>query len=134
MERTITGPYEPKPTGPELPNQRKFESIAAQRGQRSVLLIFSPAPSKHAYKTFLRELEANQQDLATRNLEVMVILDTGRAPRDWNYLPGQQSVKARHKFEIAGGDFALILIGVNGHIKHRWKEAIDYDALTAALT
>jgi hypothetical protein len=133
MER-ITGPYEPKPTGPELPNQRKFESIATHRGQRPVLLIFSPAPSKHAYKALMHELDDNQNDLATRSLEVLIILDTGRSPRNWNYLPGQQAVKARHKFDIGSSDFAVILLGLDGHIKHRWNSEIDYDTLTTAIT
>ncbi len=132
MER-ITGPYEPKPTGPELPNQRKFESIAGHRGQRQVLLIFSPAPSKPAYKSFMRELDDNSEDLASRNIEILIVLDTGRSPRAWNYLPGQQAVKGRHKFNIGTNDFAIILLGLDGRIKRRWKDAIDYEALTAAL-
>jgi Domain of unknown function (DUF4174) len=132
MQR-ITGPYEPKPTGPELPNQRKFEDIASHRGQRKVLLVFAPSPAKTPYKHVIRELEDNADDLRERGVEVLLIFDTGRSPREWNYLPGQQAFKARHKFRISGNEFCLLLLGLDGKVQQRWDHAIDHDTLVSAL-
>jgi len=132
MQR-ITGPYEPKPTGPELPNQRKFEDIAAHRGKRKVLLVFAPSPAKTPYKHMIRELEDNVEDLEAHGVDVLLVFDTGRSPRNWNYLPGQQAFKARHRFRIGTSEFCVLLIGLDGRVQHRWDEAVDYDALAKML-
>jgi hypothetical protein len=132
MQR-LRGPYEEKPTGPELPNQRKFEEIASHRGQRHMLLIFTPSPAKTPYKHFMHEIDDNLEDFELRNLEMLLIFDTGRAPRAWNYLPGQQAVKARHKFGVGTNEFAIVLLGLDGHIRKRWNDSIDYEELAKEL-
>jgi Domain of unknown function (DUF4174) len=133
MPQRITGPYEPKPTGPELPNQRKFDDIVSHRGRRQVLLIFSPSPAKTPYKQLMHDIEENSEDFRARDIELLLILETGRAPREWNYLPGQQSVKARHKFDVRNSDFAVLLLGMDGRVKQRWNGEVDYDTLSAAF-
>jgi Domain of unknown function (DUF4174) len=129
MAQRITGPYEPKPTGPELPNQRKFDDIAAHKGQRELLLVFSPSPAKTPYKHTMRDLDEHWEDLESRGVDLLLVLETGRAPKAWNYLPGQQGVKARYRFGIGTNDFAVILLGLDGRIKHRWNDAVEYDEL-----
>lgn len=129
----ITGPYSARPTEPEIPNQRKFADLAQHKGQRQVLLVFAASPAKTPYKQFLSELDGNHEDLETRELEVLLVLQTGRAPRSWNYLPGQQAVKARYRFEVEGADFAIVLLGRDGRVKQRWKKAIAYEELVGAL-
>ena len=133
MQERITGPYETKPTGPELPNQRKFEDIAAHRGHRQVLLIFTPSPAKPQFKHTLRDIEDNLEDFKARTVELLLIFDTGRPPRNWNYLPGQQAAKARHKFHVKPGDFAVVLLGLDGRVKRQWDETVEYEVMAAAL-
>ena len=133
MAERITGPYEPKPTGPELPNQRKFEDIASHRGHRQVLLVFTPSPAKTPYKQTLGEIEDNLEDFEARGVELLLIFDTGRAPKEWNYLPGQQAAKARHKFRIGTSDFAVLLLGLDGRLKQQWNEAVGWEELVKAL-
>ena len=133
MAERITGPYEPKPTGPELPNQRKFEDIAHHRGHRQVLLIFTPSPAKTPYKQTMGEIEENLENFEERGVELLLVFDTGRAPKAWNYLPGQQAAKARHKFRVGTGEFVVVLLGLDGHVKKQWNGAVGYEDLMAAL-
>ncbi len=129
MPPRITGPYSARPTEPEIPNQRKFAEIGKWKGQRQVVLVFTPSPAKTPYKQFLSEIAGHEEDLAALSAEVVLVLETGRAPRDWNYLPGQQAVKARYQFEVSGADFAIVLLGRDGRVKQRWSSPIDYEEL-----
>jgi hypothetical protein len=103
-------------------------SLASLRGTARPLLIFAPKPDDSQLEIQLRRLHDNAAAIAERDIVVIAIPYQSPSPTQ-AMLTGDDAQTARRRFNIAPGDFAVILLGKDGGEKLRSAKPISIDKL-----
>lgn len=99
--------------------------LDAYRWQNRIILIFAPAAGDTMYAQQLAIFATREAELAERDLLI------GQFPADeQGSFAGQPVARAggaalRERYDVAGGDFALILIGKDGGVKLAAAEPVS---------
>lgn len=103
-------------------------SLPSLRGQARPLLIFARKPDSPQLQIQLRRLHGNAAAVAERDI-VPIAVPYQSPSTTAAMLTGDDAQAARRRFNVAPGDFAVILIGKDGVEKLRSSRPVSVDKL-----
>jgi hypothetical protein len=114
------------------------KTFAAMRGCFRPLLVFSPSPADPRLKRQASLLDGDADDMMDRFVLYTPISDTGRGlrtPLDAPYtvLPTAQMNEIRARFQIAAGQFTILLLDENGSVMLRSDNPVNPARLNALI-
>ena len=97
------------------------------------LLLFAFSPDAPAYRTVMKQLNSQADQIADRDMVIIEIFETGLVRVDARPMPAENADKLRKRFEVAEGMLTAILIGKDGGLKSRQTGRIDLAEIFALI-
>ena len=107
--------------------------LSDYRWQQRPLLIFSPDADDVRLHETMQGLSTRQCELSDRLMNIIVILGTGQSTQYVQPLLPQHAVQLRKRFGLSSSDFAVLLIGKDGHEKYRAQSAPELSQIFALV-
>jgi bifunctional DNA-binding transcriptional regulator/antitoxin component of YhaV-PrlF toxin-antitoxin module len=107
-------------------------SLSNLRGQARPLLIFAPKPDDPQLEIQLRRLHDNAAAVSERDV-VPIAIPFQSPSTTAAMLSGTDAQAVRRRFNVAPGDFEVILIGKDGGEKLRSSKPISMDKLRETI-
>jgi len=121
---TASAQTEAPPTG--------IVSLASLRNNARVLLIFASKPDDPQLEIQLRTLNEHASAAADRDLVAIALPYQNPSPTPASFTSSEAEA-IRRRFNIAPGDFAVILLGRDGGEKLRSGKPLSIDKLNTAI-
>lgn len=103
------------------------------RGHRPVILVFAPSERSPAYENQIALLE--QDDVRNRsNAAIVHILNEGTSTVDGSRLDTPSADELRASFGVDPDDFLVVLIGLDGEVRHRDDSPLHTAAIFERLS
>ena len=93
--------------------------MASYRWENRLILLFFPSETDQAYIDFDKKLNAEQAELADRDLLVFSIFEEGKSRVNQEPLSQKEVMMLRDRYDVSQIEKALILIGKDGGEKLR---------------
>ena len=107
--------------------------LSDYRWQQRPLLVFSPDADDVRLHETMQALSTRQCELSDRLMNIIVILGTGQSTQYGQPLLPQHAVQLRKRFGLSSSDFAVLLIGKDGHEKYRAESAPELSQIFALV-
>ena len=98
-----------------------------------LLFLFAPNRDHPFFDVLHKSLTSRQADVADRDLVIFEILESGPSRMNTNWLDPQIAQSLWDKFDVAQGEFTVILIGKDGGIKLNRQDQTRLEDLFALI-
>lgn len=97
------------------------------------LLLFAHSPDTPAYRTVIKDLNSQSEQVVDRDMVVIEVFETGLVRVDARPLPDENADTLRQRYEVAEGMLTAILIGKDGGLKLKQTGSIDLAEIFALI-
>lgn len=98
------------------------------KGQYRILLVFAASDIDTDLLAFQREFEGETEAIRERDLRIFIVSEeSGFAewPENRPDTPKMDPTSMSARYDVADGDFSIVLIGKDGGEKHRASRAVE---------
>ena len=104
-------------------------SLDRYQWENRLLLVFAPSVKSPPYQTQIQLFDPEEAGFSDRDLILFRVLDEGESYAGDESLSSADADRLRERFEIAPGDFSVILVGKDGGEKRRDDTPVKTSAI-----
>ena len=104
-------------------------SLDRYQWKNRLLLVFAPSVKSPPYETQMQLFDPEEAGFNDRDLVLFRVLDEGESYAGDESLSRADADRLRERFEIAPGDFSVILVGKDGGEKRRDDTPVKTSAI-----